>query len=273
MTSSYKLSLDFDPQQLRSDLQLVMAEDWVPHFNTAYFEGEWSGIALRSTEGAPGNLYPGPINAEPAVDTPVLARCPQIRAALNSLKCPVRSARLLKLGPGARIKEHRDYHLGTDVGEIRLHIPIATDPGVDFFLDNQRIEMKAGECWYLDFTLPHRVYNGSSIDRVHLVIDCAVDDWLRAQLPHEIFATSGEKDLDQVAEDGSVSNPEEFERFRQHVLQNLTLQEKLRQTKDQSSFARLVVGLAADSGYRFSLTDVHDELRRERRGWNEIWID
>jgi hypothetical protein len=40
--------------------------------------------------------------------------------------------------------------------------------------------MNEGECWYLNVNFPHKVANRGATDRVHLVIDCAVDDWLRA---------------------------------------------------------------------------------------------
>jgi len=41
--------------------------------------------------------------------------------------------------------------------------------------------MAAGQCWYIDATLRHRLANRGDSDRVHLVLDCIVDDWLRAR--------------------------------------------------------------------------------------------
>jgi len=41
----------------------------------------------------------------------------------------------------------------------------------------------------MDFSLPHRVLNPSPEDRVHLVIDCEVNSWLR-----QIFESLGFKD-------------------------------------------------------------------------------
>jgi hypothetical protein len=38
--------------------------------------------------------------------------------------------------------------------------------------------MQAGETWYLDFNLRHRVANGGPEPRVHLVLDCVVNDWV-----------------------------------------------------------------------------------------------
>jgi len=42
--------------------------------------------------------------------------------------------------------------------------------------------MAEGECWYLDFNLPHYVDNRSSDDRIHLVVDCHVNDWVTSLL-------------------------------------------------------------------------------------------
>jgi hypothetical protein len=64
--------------------------------------------------------------------------------------------RLLRLGPGGVIKEHRDYDLGYDLGEARLHVPIVTDPEVAFHLRNRRVTMAEGETWYLDLS-PSRI--------------------------------------------------------------------------------------------------------------------
>jgi hypothetical protein len=42
--------------------------------------------------------------------------------------------------------------------------------------------MAPGECWYNDFTELHSVHNDGDGDRVHLTIDCVVNDWLREQI-------------------------------------------------------------------------------------------
>jgi aspartyl/asparaginyl beta-hydroxylase (cupin superfamily) len=83
------------------------------------------------------------------------------------------------LKAGSAIKEHTDYKLAYADGEVRLHIPVATNPGVEFVLDGARVDMKEGECWYNNFNLPHRVVNRGSTDRIHLVVDCEINDWLR----------------------------------------------------------------------------------------------
>ena len=99
---------------------------------------------------------------------------------LGALACKTTSVRFLKLGAGATIRRHRDYDLGLEDGEIRLHLPIHTNPNVEFLLDDQRVELREGELWYLNFNLHHSVHNRSDADRIHLVIDCVVNPWLQA---------------------------------------------------------------------------------------------
>src|SRR6266567_1790712 len=222
MNASCKPSLNFDPSPLQADVELLLPGDWVAHFNTGYYEGEWLGIALRSAGGLPDQLYPDPNARGPILDTPVRERCQNLRKVIANLECPVKSARLLKLAPGGSIKEHRDYDLGFEEGEIRLHIPIVTSPQVEFFLGGERLEMKEGECWYLNVNLPHSVDNRSSVDRIHLVIDCGVNGWLRALLPIE-KVQSFEKEVAANSNTTSASSSEALKLFRSAVRQNLEL--------------------------------------------------
>jgi len=97
--------------------------------------------------------------------------------------------RLLRMAPRTRVLEHRDEKLNSERGVVRVHVPVITNPDVDFFLQNERITMQAGECWYLDLSLPHRVENRGQSDRVHLVIDCLTNAWTDA-----LLAAAGGKD-------------------------------------------------------------------------------
>lgn len=182
MLNTYKLPLCFDPQLLKFDLEKVSQDDWIPHFNTRYYEGEWSAVALRSVGGVSGQIYPDPTAQDKFADTVVLERCANIRAVLAQFQCPLQSVRLLRLRPGSVIREHKDFNLGYEDGEIRIHIPVQTNEGVGFFLNGERLLMNEGECWYINFNLPHRVENFGETDRIHLVVDCVVNDWLRSQL-------------------------------------------------------------------------------------------
>jgi aspartyl/asparaginyl beta-hydroxylase len=271
MHSCLKLPLTFDPKALKADLNGISAGEWVRHFNEEYYEGEWSGVALRSAEGASKQLYSDPSNDESFTDTPVLARCPSLQRALAALECPVKSARLLKLGAGARIIEHRDYNLSLDDAEVRLHVAITTSPLVDFYLNGERIVMNPGECWYINANLPHKVDNRSDTDRVHLVIDCKVDDWLRS------LAASASEHLEApraslASDKARPSSPAALENFCDAVFENIGLQERLKQVNDKELFIDLVVRLGDENGFNFNAQDVDEALRANRRAWIERWV-
>ncbi|MDX6410856.1 MAG: hypothetical protein QOE91_372 [Gaiellaceae bacterium] len=182
MLSCIRLPLRFDPEPLQADVAALPAEDWVPHFNTSYYEGDWSGAALRSVGGVARQIYPDPNPQDPWEDTDILARCPAIAAAVDAFACEKLSVRLLRLGPGAKVREHTDLDLGYDDGEVRIHVPIATNAAAVFELEGRPVDMKVGESWYLDFNLRHSVANGGAEPRVHLVIDCVVNDWITRTL-------------------------------------------------------------------------------------------
>jgi GNAT superfamily N-acetyltransferase len=182
LADSLRLPWQFESSLLQADLAGILAGEYVPHFNTAYFEGDWSAVPLRSVGGSVKAIYPDPTAKNQFADTPLLARCPYVRQVLAALSCPQQAVRFLRLRAGSIIKEHRDHELGFDDGEVRLHIPVITNPEVEFVLNQIRVTMNEGECWYLNVNLPHRVANRGPTDRIHLVIDCVVNDWLRALL-------------------------------------------------------------------------------------------
>jgi hypothetical protein len=261
------LPFRFDPVRLEHDLGCIRTEEWVPHFNTQEYEGEWHGVALRSVNGASSAIYPDPNSDAAFVDTPALARCPYFQAILAELHFPVRSVRLLRLGPDSRIREHRDYKLGYEDGEIRIHIPITTNQDVDFVVNGQKLQMCAGESWYINFNLPHRVVNRGRTPRIHLVIDCAVNDWLRERLPPEVTIPPAPPPAPLT--EPAPRSPSELARFRTIVHEDPALAEELRDIVDRQLFTERVVSLAAARGCRFAPEDVDEGLRAGRRAWLE----
>ena len=171
-----RLPMRFDAAGLLADARALEADLWSLHFNSAIYQGDWSGVALRSNGGA-ASLYPNP-HAQAFTDTPLLDRCPHVRAVLAQFACEITSVRFLRLGPSSRILEHRDYDLRYATGEARLHICVQTNERVRFVLDSREVIVAEGECWYLDVCRPHSVENLGDKPRIHLVVDCVVDDWL-----------------------------------------------------------------------------------------------
>lgn len=182
MRASLKLPLQFEAALLQADLRELAGDAFVAHFNTRYYQGDWSVAPFRSIGGSASHIYPDPTARNAFADTPLLARCPHVRSVLASFPCPQQAVRFMRLKAGSTIREHRDYQLGYEDGEVRVHIPVVTHSEVEFVLNGVRVDMKEGESWYHNFNLPHRVANRGTVDRVHLVLDCVLNDWLREVL-------------------------------------------------------------------------------------------
>ncbi len=173
-----QLPFTFSAEKLQAELS-ALNEQWVRHYNTNDYEGDWSALPLRSINGSLTNLFADNRNGTAFMDTILMDQCPYMKSINQQFACEHKATRLLNLKPGAIIKEHRDRELGFEEGEARIHVPIITNPQVEFYIDNERVDMKAGECWYMNFDLPHRINNFGLTDRVHLVMDIVVNDSIR----------------------------------------------------------------------------------------------
>lgn len=156
-----------------------LPQTWSAHFNTRHYEGEWKVLSLRVPGGDAERIIPDVVNNEEYMDTSLMEACPSIKTLVHELECPVLSVRLLNLKSGAVIKPHRDHELAFEKGEARLHFPVFTNDKVEFYIEDELVPMREGECWYINANLTHRVSNNGSTDRIHLVIDCKVNDWLK----------------------------------------------------------------------------------------------
>ncbi|WP_197454676.1 aspartyl/asparaginyl beta-hydroxylase domain-containing protein [Stieleria varia] len=179
-----RLDLSFDAGRLQDDLRKLESGDWIDHFVTQNYQGNWSVIPLRGPASATHPvmmIYSDPTCVDFA-DTPYLAKSDYFQQVLQSIRCPLLAVRLMKLTSGSRIKEHRDHDLDLQSGTVRLHVPVVTNPDVDFRLNGIRVKLDAGSCWYLRLSDPHCVDNRGTSDRVHMVIDARVNDWLLTKL-------------------------------------------------------------------------------------------
>ncbi|HWX01810.1 aspartyl/asparaginyl beta-hydroxylase domain-containing protein [Collimonas sp.] len=200
MNSFLKLPLLFDPHALLEDLRVCESMDWSRHFHTDDYSGLWSGLALRSASGKSDDIYSHPGSAVHS-DTSVLGHCPYFASILGAFDCEIESARLLCLGPGAHIKEHRDVHTSYQFDVFRVHIPIETSTQVRFLVGGHALDMRAGECWYADFSQPHSVENCGTTARTNLILDCKRNDWsdtLFRQAGYDFAAEARNRRLDDA---------------------------------------------------------------------------
>lgn len=187
-----KLPLRFDARAMLQEVYRL-ADVWLPHYNSRDYSGEWKAIPLRSINGSLTNVSVQPTVNGKFMDTTLMEQCPAIQAAVSSLLCEKNAIRILNLRPGATINEHSDPGLCYEEGEIRLHIPLITNDDVAFVIDGERVALSPGECWYMNFNLKHKLSNRGATDRIHLVIDCLVNDWI-----HGLFASADDANVRKI---------------------------------------------------------------------------
>ncbi len=265
----WRLPWQFDVEPLLAELAAFEAGDWKRHFNTGYHDGGWSGLALISQTGDAAQLYAGHVATSLGQPTALLARCPGFAALLAGLPLQIQSARLLRLEPGSHIREHADDGIGLDAGTARLHLPIVTAEGVEFYVNGSRIPMSAGECWYLDLGLPHRVQNTGTQSRVHLVLDCTVDAALRALLPTAADSRAQLQAVLAQQADRGPSSQQRFEQFVAAVLRQPEWPTGWDALDDPQALARAVQAEGAARGHAFTLDDVTTATQAARRRWIE----
>lgn len=89
---------------------------------------------------------------------------------LISSKFKIGRVRFLMKPPRSCLSWHRDP-------EMRLHIPIITNEGCRMVIDNVSFHMPSnGSAYLTDNTKYHNFFNGSEIDRVHLVATVLKND-------------------------------------------------------------------------------------------------
>jgi hypothetical protein len=174
-----RLPLAFDTELLVRDLA-NLSGNWTPHYVPSNYSGAWDVLPLRAPRGEthPIRLIYADPTQKTYDDTAALQRCPYFRDVLSSFPTTLFATRLMRLAPGSVIREHTDVGLQFEEGLARIHIPILTNPDVEFYLNGSRVVLAAGSCWYLRLSDPHRVANRGTTDRVHLVIDLKVNGWL-----------------------------------------------------------------------------------------------
>lgn len=253
-----RLPLRFDTAALHAAVAALPDAAWQPHFNTGYYEGDWSGIALLAPVDAPLPLAPGPGAARPT------GWCDAFwQRQLARLETTVRSARLLRLGPGGCIREHHDYDLGLPDSDLRLHVPIVTDAQVEFLLDGQQVPMQPGECWFLDLSRPHRAENHGGLVRIHLVLDCRPSPWLQAQIERGLADTPARR---------PSRGSEALAAFHARLQADPALEAALAAHDDADTFIQAVLAHAAAAGLHFSREELRTAMARGRRDWSEQWL-
>lgn len=175
-----KLPFTFDAQKMYQEF-VALGRNQFEYYDV---------VPLRSPAHLVDSSVPFPPPAEDYADgswcdwlnTSELESSPYIKSVVEFFQqyTTVNLVRLLRLAPGAVVKEHTDPTLGIEIERsmVRLTIPVFNAPGVEFYLNDALLGMQPGECWYLRLTDLHRIVNGSEHERVNFTIDIIPNDWL-----------------------------------------------------------------------------------------------
>jgi len=87
------------------------------------------------------------------------------------------------LEPGATLHPHRDLTGASMNNRIRFHVPVVTNSGVEFIVNGEKIKMTPGDLWCLDTSYLHSVRNNGVKSRVHIVVECNINDVIKKRLP------------------------------------------------------------------------------------------
>jgi hypothetical protein len=178
---SAPLTLRFDVARLQADLDVLRHEYWGAQ--RAYGQDgltnetnvAWRILPLRNIGGDPARTDPGGAALADFADTPWLAKTLYFSETIAAVPAPIRSVRLMALGAGTTVPEHRDGKYGFAGGTVRLHVPIETNPGCVVVIEGRARHWDAGRLWFGDFGRRHYVANTGDRTRIHLVIDCLVN--------------------------------------------------------------------------------------------------
>ncbi len=186
-----KLPIRFDTNTLAAEVNALPGSAWVPH--ATGFPGN-EAVRLVTPGGQPTDGFEGPMKP-----TENLARSPYIREAMAELGGVWGRSRLMGLAPGGEVPEHVDshYHWRT---HLRIHVPVITNPGVEFTCGGETVHMAAGECWVFDSFRWHEVHNRGRERRVHLVLDTVISEPLWDLIDAAQSGTAGEPRLLQPGE-------------------------------------------------------------------------
>ena len=173
-----RLPLSFDPDRLAADLDRMEPNWWHAHLGP-YHDGNWQAIALWAPNGDRTSQFS---RGGAFAATEALRRCDYIGDVIESFPGEKNRVRFLKLRAGGHIFLHSDPLHTIETGIVRFHVPVRTNPSVDFVVDGHRLDMRPGEAWYVDVRFKHSVNNFGTEDRVHLVVDVIPNPALSALL-------------------------------------------------------------------------------------------
>jgi hypothetical protein len=158
-----RLPLTFDAARLAAEIETIDESEWRPH--PEGHPGN-SAVPLIAADGDPRNDAVRGV----MLPTPLLERLPYVRQVLAAFHAVWGRTRLMRLDGNAEAVAHTDTNYYW-ANHARVHVPVVTDPAVQFLCGDASVHMAAGESWIFDTWRLHNVLNPNPTRRIHLVAD------------------------------------------------------------------------------------------------------
>jgi len=186
-TKSKQVEAFFSEESLIADLEGLTSEDWIHHYLTQhhYIQGDYYIAPLYAANGDP-KAYKD--FASKQCPTSLLERTPYFQKVLSFFECEFARVRVMRMAPETVLAEHLDQmDLRSEIQLARFHVPIVTNLDAYFIFSGENVHMDPGVCWYVEAALPHGAGNLGKEDRIHLVIDCVVNDFVNTLVGFDII--------------------------------------------------------------------------------------
>jgi uncharacterized protein (TIGR03032 family) len=158
-----RLPFAVDTDELTREIDALDPSAWKDHPEGAVGN---TAVPLVAANGDPGD----DAVAGPMLPTPHLAALPYTRRVMGALDSVIGRSRLMRIPEEGDLYEHVDVaYYWRD--HLRVHVPVVTDPSVQFMCGAESVHMGAGEVWIFDTWRRHKVVNPAKFPRTHLVID------------------------------------------------------------------------------------------------------
>ncbi len=159
-------------ESIDNTLSQLETYDWKPVWSDKRYAGDyWMTCPIK----------------EEFVNTPNYDIFPISKEIESLMKCKIKNLMFYAMLPGGDIPPHRDMVGNVGFGGLRLHIPLVTNSKVNFVVDGKKVVMGVGELWALDTSYTHSVSNLGEENRIHVVMDVIVNEWVLGLLPKKDF--------------------------------------------------------------------------------------
>lgn len=176
--SNFHVIGTFEPMkllhQIRCNDNLWMEDTYLRDYPQGPF-GDTNTIFLRFPPASVSELEQGKTDQHECIWMDGSIHLPAARQIIFNLMSAVDGERLgrvmiNRLKPGGKVFPHADTPVHANYWD-RYHCVLQSAPGCSFRCGDETVYMAPGQVVWFQNAIEHDVFNGSSIDRIHMIVD------------------------------------------------------------------------------------------------------